>query len=383
MRRIGLVVVALLLLSTAAALAFAPYLPRLVAEGVPTLVWRGVGETVEVIGAASPRDLGPSVDRPLDAQSSELFAGSDGAALLLARSGQIALEHYAEANGAETRFNSFSMVKSLIGALVFKALAEGKLSNLDQTLGELLPEAPGLSRLTLRRLLTMRAGVHFDSRTTSFGAPGSVKDSETFPNPFGPIARLYFEGIETIEAGLSMDAVPPEAFTYQNVNTALLGAVLERLYGERLETLLSEKIWAPAGAETALWHRPQADRSVSAFCCLYATARNWIRIGLFFAENGSPEHPFLPEPLWREFLGLDVPLEERSADHYGNHTLQNVLDREGEALQGPFSYFMGQNGQILYIMPEEDLVVYRAGEHFALLHSTLYGAWNSAMVGER
>ncbi|GEM_PF-3578677 len=40
---------------------------------------------------------------------------------------------------------------------------------------------------------------------------------------------------------------------------------------------------------------------------------------------------------------------------------------------------MGQNGQILYIMPEKNLVVYRAGERYQLLHSTLYGAWNTIL----
>lgn len=98
---------------------------------------------------------------------------------------------------------------------------------------------------------------------------------------------------------------------------------------------------------------------------------------MFFGSNGSPAQPFLANDLWREFLGLNVPLDVRLNDQYGNHTLQNILDRKGEDLQGPFSYFMGQNGQILYIMPEKNLVVYRAGERYQLLHSTLYGAWNS------
>ena len=33
--------------------------------------------------------------------------------------------------------------------------------------------------------------------------------------------------------------------------------------------------------------------------------------------------------------------------------------------------------QVLYPLPEQQLVVYRAGETVQLLHSTLYGAWNS------
>jgi hypothetical protein len=46
-------------------------------------------------------------------------------------------------------------------------------------------------------------------------------------------------------------------------------------------------------------------------------------------------------------------------------------------LQGRFTYLLGQGGQTLYLMPQHGLVVYRAGENIQLLHSTLYGAWNS------
>lgn len=377
MYRLLLIVFSCLTLASVGLLIYAPYLPQLVREGFPTLTSQDVGFKVRVEGAAVPHGFNPAQRVDLEPKLAQMFTESEGAALLVAHNGSLALEHYGLGVGAETRFNSFSIAKSLVGALVFKALVEGKIGSLGQTLGELLPEASGLSKMTLRQILTMRSGVHFDARTSSFGTPGSAKDSDTFPNPFGPLARLHFQGADAILGGLTMDEEPPDTFNYQNVNTALLGRVLERAYDRPLEDLLSEKIWAPAGAQTAAWRKPSESRSVSAYCCIYATARDWLRIGMFFASNGSPHKPFLPVDLWREFLGLDVPLELRLNDHYGNHTLQNVLDRQGEDLQGQFSYFMGQNGQILYIMPDKNLVVYRAGERHQLLHSTLYGAWNS------
>ncbi|RYD84186.1 MAG: class C beta-lactamase-related serine hydrolase [Verrucomicrobiaceae bacterium] len=377
MRRLLGLTIVVLFVGLAGLYAFAPYLAALVLEGSPSLTWRNVGQYAEVKGASPPSVIRTNSTTELEPTLDAMFTESGGRALLAAQNGAIMLEHYGPGTNSETRLNSFSMAKSLIGALIFKALAEGRIESLDQTLGELLPSAPGLNAMTLRKILTRRSGVHFDSRTNSFGAPGSYKDSDTFPNPFGPLARLYFQGLDAIVGGLTMDASPPDAFNYQNVNTALLGAVLERLYGQKLEALLSEKIWVPAGAEDAVWREPSAESSVSAYCCLYATARDWLRIGMFIGFNGSPAQPFLPNDLWREFPGLDVPLSVRLNDHYGNHTLQNVLDRKGEDLQGPFSYFMGQNGQILYIMPEKSLVAYRAGEQYQLLHSTLYGAWNS------
>jgi CubicO group peptidase (beta-lactamase class C family) len=377
MRRLLALTIALMLGGILGLYAFAPYLTALVFEGSPTLTWRGVGQYAEVPGNSRPTWPEGSPATDLEPKLDTLFSQSGGVALLAARDGTLVLEHYGPGANEDTRLNSFSIAKSLVGALTFVAIAEGKIESLDQTLGELLPTAPGLAGMTLRKILAMRSGVHFDSKTSSFGAPGSYKDSDTFPNPFGPLARLHFQGLDAVVDGLTMDPAPPDTFNYQNVNTALLGAVIERAYGQPLEVLLSEKIWLPSGAKDAVWRKPSVGSSVSAYCCIYATARDWIRVGMFLAANGTREKSFLPDELWREFLGLDVSLAMRSDDHYGNSTLQNVLDRDGEALQGPFTYFMGQNGQILYIMPEKNLVVYRAGERYQLLHSTLYGAWNS------
>ena len=364
----------------AGALAYAPYLPQLLIEGFPPLLFADRGHFATVEGAARPRGLDVADDaatRPLVPGLASAFIETEGAALLVYRHGRLELEHYAPGLSEATRFNSYSMAKSLIGALIYKAMAEGRIASLDVTLAELLPDDRGIAGLTLRSLITMRAGIHFDTANSKFGS-GSGKDSDTAPNPFGPLARLHFMGLGAIEAGLELQPSDASAdFNYQNVNTALLGAVLETVYGEPLQSLLARQIWQPAMAAPALWRQPNATAPVSAYCCIFATARDWIRIGIFLVENGSPGRRFLPEPLWREFMGLDVSIADRVVDHYGQHILQNVLDRPGQALQGPFTYLMGQNGQVLYLMPQRGLVVYRAGGRIQLLHSTLYDAWNS------
>lgn len=371
-------IVAVLAVLTFGALAYAPYLPQLIAEGMPSLVGPGAGQFVSLNGAASARNLSHSVDaarRPLEPALAAAFSDTHGKALLVFRRGVLELEHYADGLGPDTRFNSFSMAKSLVGALIYKALAEEKITGLDQTLGELLPQDKGLKSVTLRALLEMKSGIAFDGEGGKFGSTQSGKD-DTAPNPFGPLARLHFLGLGAIERGLTVTPSENHPFSYQNVNTALLGAVLERLYARPLAELLDEKIWRPAGASTGLWRQPAAATLVSAYCCIYATARDWIRIGLFLNENGGPA-PFLPNALWREYLGLDASIDERHHNRYGAHIRQDILDRSGQELQGPFTYLMGQGGQVLYLMPEQKLVVYRAGEDWQLLHSTLYGAWNS------
>ncbi len=380
MRKLLIALVLVLAGAVTATLAYAPYLPQLVAEGVPPLTWPAPGHFTSIDGAATPRDLRiveATTSRPLQPDLQAAFIEKGGKAFLVARAGRLELEHYAPGISAETRFNSFSMAKSLVGALIYKALAEGRLNSLDQTLGELLPDDRGLAGVTLRALLLMRSGIAFDRGEGKAGAVSGDKTVDTSANPFGPLARLHFLGLRAIEGGLVSDTATTPVFSYQNVNTALLGEVLETVYQQPLEHLLGEKLWRPAGAAAASWRQPAVGAPVSAYCCIYATARDWIRIGQYLIENGTAAAPFLPTPLWREFLGLDVSNAGRLNDNYGQHLRQNVLDRAGQALQGPFTYLMGQGGQVLYLLPEQQLVVYRSGETAQLLHSTLYGAWNS------
>lgn len=380
MRKLFIALALLLAGAVTATLAYAPYLPQLVAEGVPPLTWPAAGHFASIEGVEAPRDLHvaeAALMRPLQPDLQAAFTAKGGKAFLVARAGRLELEHYAPGISAETRFNSFSMAKSLVGGLVYKALAEGRLKSLDQTLGELLPDDRGLAGVTLRSLLLMRSGIAFDHGEGKAGAVSGDKTVDTSANPFGPLARLHFLGLGAIEGGLVSDGATAAEFSYQNVNTALLGEVLETVYGRGLEELLAEKLWRPARAGSASWRQPAVGAPVSAYCCIYATARDWIRIGQYLVENGTVEAPFLPVPLWREYLGLDVGYAERLNDNYGQHLRQNVLDRAGQALQGPFTYLMGQGGQVLYLLPEQQLVVYRSGEAAQLLHSTLYGAWNS------
>lgn len=379
-RRIAFWTAGIFVAAFAAILGYAPYLPRLALEGFPSLVWSGAGTAATIEGVTSPLDLSltdVATTTALVDDLQEAFDANGGRALLVYRRGHLALEHYGAGTDEQTRLNSYSMAKSLIGALVYKALAEGRLASLDQTLAEFMPADAGIANVSLRSLVTMRAGIHFDG-----GKSGAVpgKDDDISPNPFGPLARLHFLGLEAVAAGLT--AEPAEnTLNYQNINTALLGAVLERIYGQPLEALLAEKLWTPAMAQPALWRGPSED-TVSAYCCIYATARDWVRVGIYLMHNGTPDAPFLPAPLWREFMGLDIDPALRVADNYGAHIRQNVLDRAGQALQGPFTYLFGQGGQVLYLMPEQDLVVYRSGVSEQLLHSTLYGAFNSLPVAD-
>jgi CubicO group peptidase (beta-lactamase class C family) len=389
MKRKWLIRAALLIAAAVvAALAYAPYLPQLLWEGYPGATWPARGYYADI-------DAGHTIELPAaeslsvpDENLAKLFGDAEGRALLAARDGKVVMEHYAPGVSRETRLNSYSLAKSLIGALALKAVAEGRIAGRDAPLGVLLPELAGsrTGALPLCRLLDMRSGIVFEPGPEKRVAGPTLKDLEaTKLNVFGPMARLHMLGLKSVEHKL----VPqePEAadlasceggvYSYQNVNAALVGEVLQRAYGKPLQDLLSEKIWKPAGAAPAEWRRYGSTPDVTPYCCIYARPMDWLAVAQYLLDNGKPGAPFLPEPLWRLLLGLDVPATTLHGGYYANFVYHNVLDRPGEKLQGPFAYFFGSRGQAVYLMPEASLAVVRFGGKIQRLHSTLYAVARS------
>ncbi len=366
------------ILSTAA-LAYAPYLLRLLYEGYPAAIWPAPGAFAEISGKSPPVPIARSSDaseRALPSDLAKVFDASGGRAILIDRAGRLELEHYSAGFGPSTKFNSFSMAKSLVGALIFKSYAEARIRSLDISIGEILSDYgdAAFQAVTIRDLLRMRGGVLFH-RDDPLATEDQTKDLErVLYNPFGPMARLHAEGPTAIRLNLTANKSLANDFRYQNVNTAILAALLEKLYSRPIADLLSEKIWRPAGAGAAQWRRSHDSGSVSAYCCIFATSYDWIRVARYLLRNGTASKPFLPEPLWRELMGLDLQSAALHSVVYGYHFRHDILDRPGEALQGRFTYMLGQGGQILYILPEHDLIVLRFGERTQLLHTTLYAA---------
>ncbi len=362
-------------------LAYAPYMPRLIAEGYPALIWPAEGEFALVPGISQSGTLKTDVDTVIfDPKGRQLFNDKQGKALLIFKGDSIRFEHYAAGYNSQTKFNSYSMVKSLVGALVLRAVADGRIKRLGDPVGVYLTELSRteIGALSIDEIMRMRSGIVFKPDGAKSPTGSGRKDfKQTKYNPFGPVAQLHMLGLDAVAGKLRVDPQQRGKYNYQNLNTAILGHLISRVYSAPLATVLNDLIWVKAGAQPAHWRKYGEHLPVSAYCCLYATARDWLRIGNFLANNGSGKHPFLPRPLWRKFFGFDLSAQDVRRGSYGLHVYHDVLDRRGEMLHGRFTYMFGSKGQIVYMVPEENLVVVRFGEQIQLLHSTLYAAWRT------
>lgn len=360
-RRIGAYLLTALVACALAVTLFAPQIPILLREGFPPPTWPAPGDFAEVTG--SQESSAPEMGSALPDQAAQLFHETGGRALLMSGPGLPMIETYAEGLGRDDRLNSYSLVKSLIGVLVLRAVADGRIAALDDDLQTYLGQhAPDI---TLREALTMTSGLALGRH------PEKPMEDGSF-SPFGGVARLHALGIDQIMPGLHPEPAIRGSFRYESVNTALLGAALEHVYDEPLPELLSRLIWQPSGAQTAYWRQYPGGHGTSAYCCLYARPLDWLLVGRYLLDNGTETAPFLPEALWQEFLDPVLPAEQRGKGAYGYQIRHDILDRPGEAVAGHFAYFLGHDGQVVYLLPEQRAVVVRFGERQQLLHSTLY-----------
>jgi CubicO group peptidase (beta-lactamase class C family) len=150
------------------------------------------------------------------------------------------VQQYHESKPSDSR-NIASVTKSFVSTLVGIALAEGHLKRLDQTLGELLPAqraemAPGVSAITLQRLLTMTAGLPADQGG----------------RPMLPDERNWVRGILTHGS----DLPPPAEFAYSSVSSHLLAAILEQNTHEALMVYARKRLFDPLGIDTRAAAQP-------------------------------------------------------------------------------------------------------------------------------
>ena len=145
-RRVALLIVGLVLVSTGGCGGGRPPVPAPTAE-------RSSAAPAEVRA-----DLAERIERHLTtSQRYELVRS-----VIVLVDGETVFERYYQTSAQESH-DIESVTKSVMATLVGIALAEGKLRSVDQTLAELLPDyAPGMKRavaaITLRQVLTATAG---------------------------------------------------------------------------------------------------------------------------------------------------------------------------------------------------------------------------------
>jgi len=268
-------------------------------------------------------------------------------AFLVIHRDSIVHESYYRGHSDTTHSNSFSMAKSFLAALVGVAVGEGYIASLDEPVSTFIPEfSEGENaRLTVRHLLQMTSGIPF---------------GESYQNMFGYMARSYY-GKHLIKETMNfrVSKSPGEFWVYEGGNSVLLGMILERSTGRSCSQYFSEKIWSCIGAEhPAYWNLDQEGGMEKTFSGVYATARDFARIGKLYLHDGAWKGDTLIHP---DFVRASVT-PHRIRDEIGEPCTWYGLHWWLGVHKGvPFQSCRGLRGQYIIIIPDYELVIVRLG----------------------
>lgn len=275
---------------------------------------------------------------------------SETTGLLVARDGVILHEAYAQGYDERSLATSFSLAKSVVGALVGIALERGTVRSLDDPIDAYVSElgAGGYAGVRVGDLLSMSSCVAWDEAYA-----GSGSDVMRLP------LRLFGlrQSVVGVLRAVGRACEPGSAFRYASSDALALGLVLARANGTSPAALLEEAIWRPAGMEAAAaWNTDLYGQELT-HAFLGATLRDYARFGRLYLHGGSRDGvQIVPadwvaaslRPTWNP---SDGPTEGFGAG-LGYGALWWLPDGgEGEFLA------MGIWGQFLYVHPGRRIIV--------------------------
>lgn len=197
-----------------------------------------------------------------------------GAQLLIAREGRVV--HFstagkARASGEPMRedalFRIASMTKPVTSVAFMMLVEEGRVS-LDQAVETVIPEwkglgvydgggagVPFLTRPAERPMMMIDLLRHTSGLTYSFQHRTNVDAAYREGKIEGWHGALDLDGFVAALAGIPLEFSPGTAWNY-SVSTDVLGLVVERVSGTKLDRFLEDRIFAPLGMADTFFHVP-------------------------------------------------------------------------------------------------------------------------------
>jgi CubicO group peptidase (beta-lactamase class C family) len=262
-------------------------------------------------------------------------------AYLVFKNDSILFEKYYNGFNESSKSNSFSMVKSIISALMGIAIQEGYIKSLDQKVIDFIPDLKGpyAEQVSIADLSSMASG---------------QKWSEEYYNPFSVTSASYFvKNLNKLILEQPITSEPGKKFKYQSGTTQLLAMVIKKATGVTLSEYLFQKLWQPIGAKGALWQLDSNTNGMEkAFCCLASNAQDFARIGKLYKNHGKWNGKQI---LDSSFVALSLKPRFPESSEYGYGWWLDTY-------KGKKVFMMrGHLGQYVIVIPEIDTMVVRLG----------------------
>ncbi len=302
------------------------------------------------------------------------LASNRNTGLLALKGDTILFEGYQYERKPEHLFTSMSMAKTVVAMLVGIAISEGRIKSIDDKAEQYVPGLKGhpYGETSLRHLLTMSSGVKF-------------REEYDGKDDVSVLARFTFYqqgpgGVDTVLPFKERARPAGERFSYASAETQVLGLVLRAATGKPIADYLSEKIWQPMGAEfDANWMIDKGGYEI-AFCCLNAALRDYARLGMLLANDGTLDGRQIIPAEW--VRAATTPESEHlkpgRATPYNGYGYQTWLVGGSR----PTFALLGVRGQGVFVDPAAKLVVVHTAVHAQArdpARGNQFSLWNAVL----
>lgn len=333
--------------------------------GPTAAVWRGAGTPSALPQAARDLDVirfddGGGQQVGLTDWQRDTYTD----ALLVLHRGRIVYERYAAGMQPRQPHALWSLSKSLTGLLAAQLIHEGRIDP-SAPVTRYLPEVKDSAwgDATVQQTLDMTTGVQYDE---DFARPGSGIFQYLIAGGLLPAPASY-SGARSMLAYLPTVAKAGEhgtGFQYKTVDTEVIGWLLQRVTGQRLDELLSQRLWQPLGAGEDGYVWVDGSGAQLASVGVGATARDLSRLGEMLRLQGRFNG--------REVLAPAVVAELRKGGDV------EKFKAAGQTMRAGYSYHdfwwiphdadgsfeaKGLNGQHVHVNPAAELVVVKLSSH--------------------
>lgn len=273
-------------------------------------------------------------------------------AIVILYNGQLVAEKYAHGYNKNSLMPGWSVAKSITAALTGILVQQGKL---DVNAPAPVAEWKGTSRekITIKQLLQQTSGLDYE---------------EDYRQPSTATNMLFRKGdAAAFAAQLPLAFTPGTVFNYSSGNSNILSRIIRQAVPEKsYHSFPYEALFYKTGMYSAVLE-PDASGTFVGSSFIYATARDYARFGLLYANNGKwNNEQILPED-W-----VKATIQPSAADtlrHYGYQFWLNGFNKNNPAqrwyadIPADMYFADGFGGQDIYIIPSKKLVVVRLGLH--------------------
>jgi CubicO group peptidase (beta-lactamase class C family) len=270
--------------------------------------------------------------------------------VVVVHKGRLVGERYRDGFGPDTTYRTWSVAKTLTGALIGVLVGRGDLQlDAPAPIGEWDEDDPRAT-ITLRHLLNMSSGLP-RAGTVSFpiyfGGADSIAEITRPPLEVAPGTRWHYANRDTLLLVRSMRSVMDDAEYQRFPYEALLWPVGMRHTTPELDAfgnfVLSSQV--------------------------QSTARDLARFGLLLLQDGTWNGEQILPPGWVDFMRTPAPARSTGLVGLWRHGVLGLIGYGGQTwlpgtLPGvPADAFaaVGSRGQAIFVVPSQDLVIVRMG----------------------